>query len=102
VYGFEPIICCESVRDHLDLLLSMKSFPFVTSLDLSSMLDKHGNNRHKELIHPYEGRLVEPNQEIIALAEKGRLTCPVEGLKQSDKKTRDPTGHYTSGGLVYI
>ena len=42
VYAMKPVIRSESVRDHLDILLSLKKFPVVVISDLSSIMARHG------------------------------------------------------------
>ena len=63
VYATKALIRSESVRDHVDILLSLKSIPTVTINDMPNMTAKHGNLRRAGLFHPHEGRLADPTPD---------------------------------------
>jgi hypothetical protein len=84
VYAIKPIIRSESVRDHIDILLSLREAPIVVVSDLAPMIAAHGERRKPGLFWPHDGRLAAPTAENVNLAESGDLLCVIEGLEEEE------------------
>lgn len=84
VYGTKSVLRSESVRDHMDLLMSLKRFPVVVISDLSSMLAAHGEKRMPGLFKPFKGRLAAPTASHIQAAKDGDLAVHLPSLECED------------------
>ncbi|CAG2238754.1 unnamed protein product [Mytilus edulis] len=73
VYAIKCLLRSESPRDYVDLEQSLKHIPNITICDIAHLVAKHGNKRFKDMFTPNEGRLAPATEEIITLAESGRL-----------------------------
>jgi hypothetical protein len=93
VYAIKPIIRSESVRDHVDILLAMKTTPIVVVSDLAPMIAAHGEKRQPGMFWPHSGRLAEPNTANLEAAKAGELICIIEGLE--DNHIRDGLARYS-------
>jgi len=67
VYGFKVLLRGESVRDHVDLLLSLKHLPNLVVNDMPGMTAKHGNHRQANMFKPFEGRFADPCEENLRM-----------------------------------
>ncbi|XP_050398510.2 HMG domain-containing protein 3 [Patella vulgata] len=72
-YGIKHLIRAESVRDHIDMILSMKHQPTIVINDLSNISAAHGNNRKKNMFAPHKGRVVDSSIENLNLLERKQL-----------------------------
>jgi hypothetical protein len=93
VYAIKPVLRSESVRDHLDILLSLKLFPVVVVSDMASMLAAHAENRKPGIFKPFKGRLLRPTAANLAAAKERKLQCPIQGL--DDSEVTDDTQRYS-------
>jgi hypothetical protein len=84
MYGLKLILRNESVRDHADILLSMKKFPIVVISDLSSMLALHIEKRRPGTFAPNLGRLAEPTEDKISACKNGTFSASIPSLDQVD------------------
>jgi len=73
IYGLKVLLRGESVRDHIDLLLSLRYIPNVVINDIPGMTAKHGNHRNPNLFKPFEGRFVDNNEENVSRLQDGTL-----------------------------
>ena len=80
VYGLKIILRSESVRDHMDLLLSFRKFPMIIVSDLSSMLAQHAENRCPGIFSPHQGRLAEPTEANLAACRDGSFQADIPAL----------------------
>lgn len=74
VNSIKVLVRAESPRDFTDIMLSWKHLPNITICDFARGLSTHANLRNPNMIPfiPHEGRLLEPNDAIIAATEEGR------------------------------
>jgi len=82
IYGFKVLLRGESVRDHVDLLLSLKHMPNIVINDMPGMTAKHGNHRQTNLFHPFEGRFAENTDINIERLKNGTLEVSLPFLQQ--------------------
>ncbi|XP_046567032.1 uncharacterized protein LOC124275490 [Haliotis rubra] len=82
VYAFKSILRPESVRDHVDLLLSLSRQPPVVISDVAPMMSRHGNRRRKNMFYPNEGRLAEATAENIQKAKDGNFSKSIPYMKE--------------------
>jgi hypothetical protein len=73
VYALKPLVRSESVRDHVDVLLSFVHMPTVTINDLPNMTSRHGNIRFPGMFSPDDGRLAEPTEGNINAVKNGHF-----------------------------
>lgn len=81
VYGFKSILRPESVRDHVDELLSLSRQPPVIT-DFAPMMSRHGNRRKNNMLYPNEGRLAETTPENIQKAKDGSFSKSIPYLNE--------------------
>lgn len=96
VYGVKFNIRAESPRDFTDLLFSMKHFPNISLYDFARGLATHTNIRKPETFHPHVGRLLEPTEENIQLANSGQIKVNLPWLL-TEKSVPDVNGHPITG-----
>lgn len=98
VYSLKCNLRAESPRDFADLLLSWKHLPNVIIYDFARGLATHINLRASERvpISPFEGRLAEPSQSNIELAQSGKLKVSLPWLN-TKKAVPDINGHPLTG-----
>ncbi|XP_052007900.1 uncharacterized protein LOC127661315 [Xyrauchen texanus] len=96
VYGVKFNIRAESPRDFTDLLFSMKHFPNISLYDFARGLATHTNIRKPETFHPHGGRLLEPTEENIQLANSGQIKVNLPWLL-TEKSVPDVNGHPITG-----
>ena len=82
VYAVKSLLRGESVRDHVDILLSFRHMPNLTINDMPGMTARHGNYRHPGLFSPHEGRLAEPTPANQDLWKQGKLWVSLPFLKR--------------------
>ncbi|XP_048258247.1 uncharacterized protein LOC124129125 [Haliotis rufescens] len=82
VYAFKAILRPESVRDHVDIILSMSRQPPVIISDVAPMMSRHGNKRRKNMFSPNEGRLGEATADNIKKAKEGVFSKSIPCMKE--------------------
>lgn len=55
----------ESLRDNIDIILSMKHQVNIIIIDMANMLVAHGNKRHSNMFTPYNGMVAAPTMENV-------------------------------------
>jgi len=95
VYCLKVLLRGESVRDHVDILLSMKHIPTLVINDMSGMTAKHGNHRQSGMFKPHEGRFAENNDNNLQMLRDGTLEV---SLPMFDNRLLG-TGHVNSDVL---
>ena len=73
VYAFKSLLMPESPRDIGDVLLSMKFPPTIVISDIPHMVAGHVNRRSENFFYPHSGRVVEPSETNIKMAEDGNF-----------------------------
>ncbi|KAL7396910.1 hypothetical protein ABVT39_013480 [Epinephelus coioides] len=79
VYYVNFLFWAESARDHVDGLLSFKSFPTVYISDVAGQVARHINNRtQQKYFQPNDGRLCAPSKQNIQAALDKKLEVDLE------------------------
>ncbi|XP_067303567.1 uncharacterized protein [Pseudorasbora parva] len=102
VYSIKHNIRSESPRDFADILLSWRHMPNVAIYDFARGLATHTNLREPEKVpfSPFEGRLLAPSAERIALAKQGKVKVSLPWL-ESSKIVPDRGGHPVTGSAEH-
>ncbi|XP_077057405.1 HMG domain-containing protein 3-like [Siphateles boraxobius] len=102
VYSIKHNIRSESPRDFADILLSWRHMPNVAIYDFARVLATHTNLREPEKVpfSPFEGRLLAPSEETIALAKQGKVKVSLHWL-ESSKIVPDRGGHPVTGSAEH-
>lgn len=93
MYAIKCLLRSESPRDYVDLEQSLKHIPNITICDIAHLVAKHGNKRFKDMFTPNEGRLAPAAEEIITLAESGRLRFATTFLENQPQDTDAQMDH---------
>lgn len=98
VYIVKCSLRAESPRDFADMLLSWKHMPNVVIYDFARGLATHTNLREPEQLpfRPFEGRLMEPTEENIKLAQNGSVKVSLPWL-DTRAPLHDNCGHPVTG-----
>lgn len=89
VYGFKSVLTAESVRDHVDILLSLRHQPTIVISDMAGMVAAHGNKRKKDMFQPNEGRLAAATEANLTRMEAEDLTVNMPQLVSSLARVHD-------------
>ncbi len=81
VYAMKCLVRPESVRDHVDVLLSFKHLPNLTINDMPGMTARHGNFRLPGMFAPFEGRFAEPCESNLQLLKEKKLEVSLPFLQ---------------------
>ena len=81
------------MRDHVDLLLSLKHRPTVTINDISNMTSGHGQKRHPGMFDPNNGRLDAPTDDILTAIANGTYQKSLPGLNKCNTLYEDMQDH---------
>lgn len=96
-YGLKSILRCESVRDHIDMILSLRHQPSIVISDLSNLLARHGNKRKPDMFSPHQGRLAEPSAFISQQISEGSFVKNLPFVTLGDFEVHhDVTDHQYS------
>lgn len=98
VYSVKFNLRAESPRDYMDLLLSWKHMPNIVVYDFARGLATHGNLRqpHNLPFTPHEGRLLQPTEDNIRLAQQKKVSVSLPWLLEK-KMPSDLNGHPVTG-----
>lgn len=89
VYYASPLWWQESARDHGDALLSFKHPPTVYVCDIAGRVARHVNNRTQQrFFKPHDGRVCEPTEKNMTLAETGKFSAHFDWVDNIKKKSR--------------
>ena len=77
IYALKVLLRGESVRDHIDVLMSLKYLPNLVINDMPGMTAKHGNHRQTDMFHPNEGRFAENTPDNLQQLKEGRLEVSI-------------------------
>jgi len=64
-YGIKSLLRAESVRDHIDMIMSLRYQPTVIMNDLSNLTARHGNRRNADMFSHNDGRLDEATEDVL-------------------------------------
>ena len=71
IYALKFVLRAKSLRDYVDLILSMAHQPNIIVSDMANMLVAHGNKRKKDMFHPFNGTVAKPTQSNVQKALDG-------------------------------
>lgn len=93
IYAVKPLVRAESVRDHVDVVLSLAHVPTITINDMPNMTARHGNCRIPELFSPHEGRLAEATEETLQAVRQGSFVRNLPCLEQINNAGAELVDH---------
>lgn len=94
VYYVNFLFWAESARDHVDGLLSFKTFPTVYISDVAGQVARHINNRtQQKYFQPDDGRLCAPSKQNIQSALDKKLEVGLEWVSN----LRSPAAPHPQG-----
>ena len=73
VYAVKSLLRSESVRDHIDIIMSLKTQPTIVINDMPGMTALHGNKRKSGMFAPNGGRFAPATEENVKLCKAGKL-----------------------------
>ena len=80
----------ESLREHVDALLSFKYQPTISINDMPYMVARHGNLcTYGDIFFPYEGRVADPTDENIAKVENKEAVTNFRFLENQQDSNRE-------------
>ena len=73
IYALKFVLRAKSLRDYVDLILSMAHQPNIIVSDMANMLVARGNKRKKDMFHPFNGTVAKPTQSNVHKASQHEI-----------------------------
>lgn len=73
LYTLKFVLRAESPRDYIDQILSMAHQPNIIISDMANMLVAHGNNRKRNMFHPFNGMVGGTNESQCGECTRGKI-----------------------------